>query len=80
MKLFNWVSGLMVLIFACLIAAKVDNIIHEVRFAEVYRYSLIILAGCAQAAKPLTSQALVGIRDREINLRECWRYDSYPHE
>ena len=31
-------SASAVLIFACLISAKVDNIIHEVRFAEVYRY------------------------------------------
>ncbi len=30
-------SAFIILVLACLISAKVDNIIHEVRFAEVYR-------------------------------------------
>jgi hypothetical protein len=40
MKPFNLASAFIFLFLACLISAKVDNIIHEVRFAEVYRYFL----------------------------------------
>ncbi len=38
-------SAFMILVLASLISAKVDNIIHEVRFAEVYRCPFLYLHG-----------------------------------
>lgn len=38
MKLQHFAGAFLCLLAAVLVAAKVDNIIHEVRFAEVYRH------------------------------------------
>ena len=38
MKLQHFAGAFLCLVAAVLVAAKVDNIIHEVRFAEVYRH------------------------------------------